>query len=203
MPGTEVAIIIYSMYGHIARLAEAEKAGIEAAGGKAAIYQVPETLPQEVLTKMHAPPKSDYPIATMETLKTYNAFLFGIPTRYGNYPAQWKAFIDQTGGLWQSGGLAGKYAGVFVSTASQGGGQEATAINALSTFAHHGMIYVSLGYATAFPILTDLSAARGGSPWGAGTFAGGDGSRQPSDLELELATQQGKDFQKTIGRVEF
>lgn len=120
---------------------------------------------------MHAPPKRDYPIATMETLKSHNAFLFGIPTRYGNYPAQWKAYIDQTGGLWQSGGLAGKYAGVFVSTASQGGGQETTAINALSTFSHHGMIYVSLGYSTAFPILTDLSAARGGSPWGAGTFA--------------------------------
>lgn len=199
----KVAIVIYSMYGHIAQLAEAEKRGIEAAGGTATIYQIPETLPQEVLTKMHAPAKPDYPIIAAADLPKYNAFLFGIPTRYGNFPGQWKAFIDTTGGLWASGALAGKYVGVFVSTASLGGGQEMTAANAISTFAHHGLIFVPLGYAPAFGLLTDLSEVRGGSAWGAGTFAGGDGSRQPSAKELELAEIQGKTFWNTVSKVNF
>ena len=135
------------------------------------LLRIPETLPQEVLTKMHAAPKPDYPAITVDQLPKYNAFLFGIPTRYGNFPAQWKAFIDQTGGLWAGGALAGKYVGVFVSTGSLGGGQEMTAANAISTFVHHGMIFVPLGYANAFHLLTDVTEVRGGSPWGAGTFA--------------------------------
>jgi len=198
-----VAIIIYTMYGHIAKLAEAEKRGIEAAGGKATILQVPETLSQEVLTKMHAPPKPNYPIITIDQLPKYNAFLFGIPTRYGNFPGQWKAFIDQTGGLWSSGGLAGKYVGLFVSTASPGGGQEMTCANAMSTLVHHGLIFVPLGYSHTFGLLVDVSEVRGGSPWGAGTFAAGDGSRQPSAKELELAESQGKMFWNTVARVNF
>jgi hypothetical protein len=120
---------------------------------------------------MHAPPKSDYPIAEPHDLEKYDAFLFGIPTRYGNFPAQWKAFWDKTGGQWQSGAYWGKYAGVFVSTGTPGGGQESTVIASMSTMTHHGIIYVPLGYKTAFPLLADLSEARGGSPWGAGTFA--------------------------------
>ena len=111
---------------------------------------------------MHAPAKPDYPIIDATTLATFDAFILGIPTRYGTFPAQWKAFWDTTGGLWASGGLAGKYAGVFVSTASQGGGQESTAIGAMSTFAHHGIIYVPFGYSHAFGQLTNLSEARGG-----------------------------------------
>ncbi|BFZ63597.1 hypothetical protein YB2330_004728 [Saitoella coloradoensis] len=189
-----IAIVIYSMYGHIATMAEAVKAGIEKAGSEAVIYQVPETLPQEVLTKMHAPGKRDYPIATIETLESHSAFIFGIPTRFGNFPAQFKAFFDQTGGLWATGALAGKLAGVFVSTASPGGGQESTAMNAMSTFAHHGMIYVPLGYSRTFAQLTNLEEVHGGSAWGAGTFAGGDGSRMPSALELEVAGIQGESF---------
>lgn len=137
------------------------------------LFRVPETLPQEVLNKMHAPAK-DESIPEMKdpnTLTQYDGFLLGIPTRYGNFPAQWRAFWDQTGGLWQSGGLWGKYAGVFVSTATMGGGQESTALAALSTLTHHGIIYVPLGYKMTFPIFGDNSEVRGGSPWGAGTFA--------------------------------
>jgi NAD(P)H dehydrogenase (quinone) len=119
---------------------------------------------------MHAPPKKDYPTIDAKTLEKYDAFLFGIPTRYGNFPAQWKAFWDTTGGQWSSGGYWGKYAGVFVSTGTMGGGQESTVIAAMSTMAHHGIIYVPLGYASAFPLLGDVSEVRGGSPWGAGTF---------------------------------
>ncbi|KAF8424570.1 NADH-quinone oxidoreductase [Tirmania nivea] len=203
MAGLEVAIIIYSMYGHIVKLAEAEKRGIEAAGGKATIFQIPETLPQEVLTKMHAPPKPDYPVIAVEQLPQYNAFLFGIPTRYGNFPGQWKAFIDQTGGLWASGLLAGKYVGLFVSTGTQGGGQEMTCANAMSTLVHHGMIFVPLGYSHTFGLLADYTEVRGGSPWGAGTFAGADGSRQPSAKEIELAEGQGKMFWGIVAKVNF
>ena len=136
-------------------------------------------------------------------MKNYDAFLFGIPTRYGNYPAQWKTFIDSLGQLWQSGALYGKYFGLFVSTGTGGGGQESTAITALSSWVHQGMIYVPLGYATVFPLLADLSEARGGSPWGAGTFSGADGSRQPSAKELELAESQGKAFWTQVSKVNF
>ena len=153
---------------------------------------------------MHAPGQDkSIPFITPEKLASYDAFLFGIPTRYGNFPAQWKTFWDHTGGLWQTGGLWGKYAGVFISTATAGGGQESTAIAAMSTFAHHGIIYVPLGYKTAFPLLGDLSEARGGSPWGAGTFSSGDGSRMPSKKELELAETQGTSFYQAVSKVSF
>ncbi|PUU81198.1 flavo protein-like protein [Tuber borchii] len=198
-----VCIIIYSLYGHIAQLAEEQLKGIKAAGGQATIYQVPETLPEAVLTAMHAPPKPAYPIITAAELPKFDAFLFGIPTRYGNFPGQWKAFIDTTGGLWAKGELYGKYVGVFVSTGTQGGGQEVTALQSISTFAHHGMIFVPLGYKNAFGILADASEVRGGSPWGAGTFAGGDGSRQPTEKEKELARIQGQTFYETVARVNF
>ncbi|KAK5001036.1 flavodoxin-like fold protein, partial [Elasticomyces elasticus] len=140
----KIAIIFYSMYGHVQRLAEAEAAGIREAGGTCDFYQVPETLSEDVLAKMHAPPKP-HDIEVLhdpKILEQYDAFLFGIPTRYGNFPAQWKTFWDKTGGQWQSGALWGKYAGVFVSTATPGGGQESTVISAMSTLAHHGIIYV-------------------------------------------------------------
>jgi NAD(P)H dehydrogenase (quinone) len=121
---------------------------------------------------MHAPQKSTtIPEVTPQILEKYDAFLFGIPTRFGNFPAQWKAFWDHTGRQWMSGAYYGKYAGLFVSTGTMGGGQEATAIAAMSTMAHHGLIYVPLGYGQAAPILTDMSEVRGGTPWGAGTFA--------------------------------
>lgn len=178
------------------------------------------------LPQMGAPPKKEYPTVTAAQLTEYDAFIFGIPTRYGNFPGQWKAFIDTTGGLWGSGGLYGKYAGLFVSTGTLGGGQESTALAAMSTFAHHGLIYVPFGYAKAFPQMTDLSEVHGGSPWGSGTFAvsfpleiclgcvigmatnaifkqGADGSRQPSDKEKEIAKIQGKTFYETVSKVNF
>ena len=196
----KVAIIIYTLYGHIAQMAEAEKKGIEAAGGEATIYQVPETLSLEVLTNMHAPAKPDYPIATNDTLVEYDAFLFGIPTRFGNFPAQFKAFWDATGGLWAKGALYGKSAGVFVSTGTPGGGQETTAVNSLSVLVHHGISFVPLGYGEAFPLLTNFDEVHGGSPYGAGTYAGADGSRKPTDLEKKIAEVQGKNFYKAVSK---
>ncbi|KAJ5648637.1 hypothetical protein N7490_005009 [Penicillium lividum] len=197
-----VAIVFYSLYGHIQKLAEAELKGITAAGGTADIYQVEETLSEDVLKKMHAPPKSSYPTIDVHKLLEYDAVLFGIPTRYGNFPAQWKAFWDRTGSIWASGGYWGKYAGMFISTGTMGGGQESTAIASMSTLAHHGFIYVPLGYKNVFPLLANLDEIHGGSPWGAGTFAGADGSRQPTSLELEIAENQGKDFWKAVSKVQ-
>ncbi|KAJ9327823.1 CAZyme family AA6 [Paecilomyces variotii] len=196
----KIAIVYYSTYGHIVKLAEAEKKGIEAAGGKADIFQIEETLSQDVLTLMHAPGKASYPVVEPQTLLEYDAILFGIPTRYGNFPAQWKTFWDKTGSIWATGGYWGKYAGLFISTGTQGGGQESTALASMSTLAHHGFIYVPLGYKTAFAQLSNLSEIHGGSPWGAGTFAGADGSRQPSALEIELAEIQGKSFYEHVAK---
>jgi NAD(P)H dehydrogenase (quinone) len=159
------------MYGHIATLAAAERKGIEAAGGKVDVYQVEETLSDEVKGKMYAPAQDKaIPFIEPAELANYDAFLLGIPTRFGNFPAQWKAFWDKSGGVWQSGSMQGKHAGLFVSTASQGGGQESTALAAMSTLAHLGITYVPMGYAFAFSTLVNLEEARGGSAWGAGTF---------------------------------
>ncbi|KAI0179041.1 putative benzoquinone reductase [Hypoxylon sp. FL1284] len=198
----KIAIVFYSMYGHVRKLAEAEKAGIEKAGGTADLFQIPETLPQEVLTKMYAPgPAADIPVMSdPTTLESYDGFLLGIPTRYGNFPAQWRSWWDQTGKQWQSGGFYGKMGGLFLSTASLGGGQESTAMAAMSTFAHHGIIYVPFGYAKAFATMTDLTEVHGGGPWGAGTFAAGDGSRQPSEKEISIAQTQGAEFYKTVAK---
>ncbi|KAJ4397450.1 flavodoxin-like fold protein [Gnomoniopsis smithogilvyi] len=198
----KIAVVYYSMYGHVRTLAEAEVKGIKAAGGSADLFQIPETLSEEILGKLHAPAKpTDVKVLSdPATLVEYDAFLLGIPTRYGNFPAQWKAFWDSTGAQWASGAFAGKFAGLFISTASPGGGQESTAIAAMSTLAHHGIAYVPLGYAKAFGQLTNLSEVHGGSPWGAGTFAAGDGSRQPSALELEIAEIQGKSFYETVAK---
>ncbi|KAM3504038.1 hypothetical protein MY10362_003826 [Beauveria mimosiformis] len=196
----KIAIVYYSMYGHIKQLADAEKKGIEKAGGSADVYQIAETLSDDVLAKMHAPPKpTDVAVLNdPKQLLEYDGFLFGIPTRYGNFPAQWKTFWDKTGGIWASGGYWGKKAGLFISTGTLGGGQESTAIAALSTLTHHGIHYVPLGYGKTFAQLADLSEVHGGSPWGAGTFSAGDGSRQPTAKELEIATLQGEAFYNAI-----
>ncbi|VEU19328.1 DEKNAAC100847 [Brettanomyces naardenensis] len=196
----KIAIIIYSLYHHIAKLAEAAKAGVEASGSTAEIFQVPETLPAEILKILHAPARPDYPIATLDSLEKYDGILFGIPTRFGNMPAQLKSFIDGTGALWASGALYHKPAGIFVSTGT-GSGNELTVVNTLSTLAHHGMIFVPLGYAKASTELTNITETHGGSAWGAGTIAAGDGSRQPSELELSLAKIQGEEFAKVTDKL--
>ncbi|KAJ1948818.1 hypothetical protein FBU59_001420, partial [Linderina macrospora] len=182
----KVFIIYYSTYGHVLKLTESIKQGLESTGlVSVEIYQVPETLSDEILTKMHAPPKADYPVITADKLAEADGFLFGIPTRYGTAAAQVKSFFDSTGQLWAKGALQGKLGGFFFSTASQHGGQETTAMTFLPNFAHHGIVFVPLGYKN--PNLHINSEVVGGSPWGAGTVANGDGSRQPTELELAIA----------------
>lgn len=188
----KIAVIYYSTYGHIKTMSDSVKKGIESAGCEATLLQVPETLPAEVLEKMHAPPKSDDPVVKASDLEEYDGILFGTPTRFGMASAQMKSFLDSTGGLWMGGKLVGKPAGIFFATGTQGGGQETTALTFLTQFAHHGMIYVPIGYSS--PKLMDMDELHGGSPYGAGCLAGPDGSRQPSQLEKDVAFHQGQYF---------
>ncbi|KAI0495156.1 hypothetical protein KFK09_025305 [Dendrobium nobile] len=190
---TKIYIVYYSTYGHVEKLAhEILKGASSVEGVEAKLWQVPETLPEEVLDKLGAPPKSDVPVITASELPEADGFIFGFPTRFGMMAAQFKAFFDSTGGLWRTQQLAGKPAGIFFSTGSQGGGQETTALTAITQLVHHGMIFVPVGY-TGGAGMFELEKVRGGSPYGAGTLAG-DGSRQPSELELQLAFHQGQYF---------
>jgi len=187
----KIYIVFYSMYGHVEKLAEEIKKGAASVEGvEVSLWQVPEILPEEVLIKMNAPPKTEVPIIEPQQLADADGLLFGFPTRYGMMAAQFKAFLDATGGLWRSQQLAGKPAGLFYSTGSQNGGQETTALTAVTQLVHHGMLYVPVGY-TFGAGMFEMEQVKGGSPYGSGTFAG-DGSRQPSKLELEQAFHQGK-----------
>lgn len=195
-------IVFYSMYGHVEGLAKRMKRGADSVNGvEAAIYRVPETLPEDVLVKMRAPPKDDSipVIESLEELAAGDGFLFGFPTRYGCMAAQMKAFFDSTGQLWKEQKLAGKPAGFFVSTGTQGGGQETTAWTAITQLAHHGMLFVPIGY-TFGAGMFKMDMPRGGSPYGAGVYAG-DGTREPSETELALAEHQGKYMAAIVKRL--
>ncbi|PVV00414.1 hypothetical protein BB560_005205, partial [Smittium megazygosporum] len=197
-----IYVIYYSMYGHIATLGDSIVKGLEKSGSvDVKVFQVPETLDSTVLQVMTAPPKREgVPVITPAELPKADAYLFGIPTRFGTAPAQIKAFWDATGQLWQKGELAGKMAGIFFSTASQSGGQESTAWTFLPNLVHHQIIFVPLGYSKAFGLLTDSSQVTGGSAYGAGTVAGGDGSRQSSKAELEIAEIHGEYFASVVAK---
>lgn len=190
---TKIYIVYYSTYGHVEKLAhEILKGASSVEGVEAKLWQVPETLSEEVLGKLGAPPKSDVPVITASELSEADGFIFGFPTRFGMMAAQFKAFFDSTGGLWRTQQLAGKPAGIFFSTGSQGGGQETTALTAITQLVHHGIIFVPIGY-TGGAGMFEIEKVKGGSPYGAGTLAG-DGSRQPSELELQIAFHQGQYF---------
>nr|XP_043610621.1 probable NAD(P)H dehydrogenase (quinone) FQR1-like 1 [Erigeron canadensis] len=190
----KIFIVFYSMYGHVESLARNIKKGVDEIDGvEGVLFRVPETLSQETLLAMKVPMKSDDDIKEIldaEELLEADGLLFGFPTRYGTMSAQMKAFFDTTGGLWKEQKLAGIPAGFFVSTGTQGGGQETTAWTAITQLAHHGMIYVPIGY-TFGAGMFKMDSIRGGSPYGAGVYSG-DGTREPSQTELELALHQGK-----------
>ena len=190
----KVHIIFYSMYGHIYRMAEAVAEGArQVAGAEVELLQAPELVPEAVLEKSGARAArqrfAHVPVARVEQLPDADAIIFGTPTRFGNMAAQMRNFLDQTGGLWVQGTLIGKVASVFTSTGT-GGGNESTILTFIPTLLHLGMIYVGLPYSC--PELTNISEFRGGSPYGAATIAGADGSRQPSAIELAMARFQGK-----------
>ncbi len=185
----KVLVLYYSMYGHIETMAQAVAEGAKKVSGvEVTVKRVPETMPAEAFEKAGGK-QQDTPCATPAELADYDAILFGTPTRFGNMSGQMRTFLDQTGGLWASGALYGKLASVFSSTGT-GGGQEHTISSTWTTLAHHGMIIVPIGYGTKE--LFDVSHVRGGTPYGATTIAGGDGSRQPSEEELNIARYQGE-----------
>ncbi|KAI8318350.1 flavoprotein WrbA [Martensiomyces pterosporus] len=200
MAKPRIFVISYSTYGHVHTVAQSIKKGLDKSGKvDVELYQFPETLSEDVLSKMHAPPKPDLPVITVDKLPEADGFLFGFPTRFGAAPAQVKAFFDATGGLWAKGALHGKPAGLFFSTGSQHGGQESTAYAFLPNLVHHGIIYVPFGFKNTN--LFDNSEVVGGSAWGAGTVAAPDGSRQPNQKELEIAETQGEEFAKIAAKL--
>lgn len=186
----KLLVLYYSMYGHIETMAGAVAEGARAVDGvEVTIKRVPETLSEESAKRNGVKLDQAAEVASPGELGEYDAIIFGTPTRFGNMAAQMRNFLDQTGGLWVKGGLVGKVGSVFTSTGT-GGGNESTIISFVTTLMHHGMIYAGLPYAC--PELADITEVKGGSPWGAGTIAGADGSRQPSEKELAQARFQGK-----------
>ncbi len=187
---TKVLVLYYSSYGHIETMAQAVAQGARAGGAEVTIRRVPELVPEEIALGSGIKLDQAAPIATVDELPSYDAIVFGTPTRFGNMTAQMRNFLDQTGSLWAKGALVGKVGSVFTSTATQHGGQETTILTFIPTLMHHGMVVVGLPY--AFAGQTGLEEIKGGSPYGASTITGGDGSRMPSAVELEGARWQGR-----------
>jgi NAD(P)H dehydrogenase (quinone) len=187
---TKVLVLYYSSWGHIEQMAYAAAEGARETGAEVVVKRVPELVPTEVAQAAHYKTDQKAPIATVEELPEYDAIIFGTPTRYGTMTAQMKNFLDQTGALWAQGKLIGKVGSVFTSTATQHGGQEATILTTLPVLLHHGMVVVGLPY--SFQGQMGVDQIRGGSPYGASTVAGGDGSRQPSEIDLDGARFQGR-----------
>jgi NAD(P)H dehydrogenase (quinone) len=191
----KVLIVFYSTYGHVYKMAEAVAEGAKTVdGAEVEIRRVPETLPPEVLEKMGAVEAqqafSHIPICSVEELARADAVIFGTPTRFGNMCGQMRQFLDATGSLWAEGALVGKVGSVFTSSATQHGGQESTILTFHVTLLHHGFVVAGLPY--AFQGQMRIDEITGGSPYGASTIAGGDGSRMPSENELAGAEFQGK-----------
>ena len=187
---TKVLVLYYSSYGHVEQMAYAAAEGAREAGAEAVVKRVPELVSPEVAQKSHYKLDQPAPIATIEELPSYDAILFGTPTRYGNMTAQMKNFLDQTGALWMNGSLVGKVGSVFTSTASQHGGQESTILTFHPVLLHLGFVIVGLPY--SFQGQLGVAEVMGNSPYGASTIAGGDGSRQPSQIELDGVRFQAK-----------
>ncbi len=191
----KILIVYYSMYGHIHRMAEAIAEGArEVNGGEVTLRRVPETLPEEVLTKMGALDAqksfSHIPVCTVDELASADAIIFGTPTRFGNMCGQMRQFLDATGQLWAEGALVNKVGSVFASSATQHGGQESTILSFHITLLHQGFVVVGLPY--TFQGQMRIDEITGGSPYGATTVTGGQGERMPSENELDAARFQGK-----------
>ncbi len=186
---TKILVLYHSSYGHIETLAKAVAEGVTDGGGEVTIKRVPETMDKETMAKAGMKTEQEAPVAQPAELAEYDAIIFGTPTRFGNMSAQMRQFLDMTGGLWAQGKLIGKLGSVFTSTGT-GGGQETTITSFHSTLLHHGMVISGVPY--GIPELADISQVHGGSPYGAATLAGADGSRTPTQQELAIARHQGK-----------
>ncbi len=188
---TKVLVLYYSSYGHIETMAKAVAEGAKGVEGvEVTVKRVPELMPEDVAKNAGVKLDQAAPVASPAELADYDAIIFGTPTRFGNMASQMRNFLDQTGGLWAKGALVGKVGSVFASTGTQHGGQETTITSFHTTLFHHGMVVVGVPYSCQG--LTKMDEITGGTPYGATTLAGGDGSRQPSANELEIARFQGQ-----------
>lgn len=186
---TKILVLYYSTYGHIEQLAQAEAEGARSAGAEVALRRVPELVPEEIARQSHYKLDQQAPVATVDELVDYDGIIFGTPTRFGNVAAQMRNFLDQTGPLFAKSALAGKVGSVFTSSGQQHWGQESTILAFQNFLFHHG--FVVLGVPPTTPGLHVVSEMSGGTPYGASTIAGADGSRQPSENELAIARAQG------------
>lgn len=187
---TKILVLYYSSYGHMEAMAKSAAEGAKAAGAEVTIKRVPELVPEDVRKASHYKMDQVGDIATPTELADYDGIIFGVSTRYGMMASQMKNFLDQTGGLWMEGKLINKAASVMVSTATQHGGQEIAVVTTQMALQHHGMIIVPLSY--AYQAQMGVDVVRGGSPYGMTTMSDGDGSRMPSEQELEGAKFQGQ-----------
>ncbi|WP_133131209.1 NAD(P)H:quinone oxidoreductase [Legionella yabuuchiae] len=195
----KIMVLYYSSYGHVETLAKEVVKGVSKVDGiDVDLKRVPETMPEDVAKNAGVKLDQEAPVSKPEDLKEYDAIIFGTPTRFGNMAAQMRNYLDQTGKMWMNGDLIGKIGSVFTSTGT-GGGNETTITSFWNTLAHHGFIIVGLPYSADG--LTNISEVRGGSPYGAATLAGADGSRTPSNLEKELARAQGEHVAKLAKRL--
>jgi NAD(P)H dehydrogenase (quinone) len=196
---SKVLVLYYSAYGHIETMAHAIADGVRAGGAHADVKRVPETVPLEIAEKAHFKLDQPAPVASIADLEHYDAIVVGTGTRFGRISSQMAAFLDQAGGLWARGALNGKVGAAFTSSASQHGGQEITLFSIITNLLHFGMTIVGLDYGFAGQMRNDEVV--GGAPYGATTIAGGDGSRQPSETELEGARYLGKRVAETAGKL--
>ena len=195
----KVLVLYYSSYGHIERMADAVAEGARNAGATVDIRRVAETVPEEIARKSYYKLDQQAPIATVAELENYEAIVIGTGTRYGRLTSQMAAFLDQTGGLWARGALNGKVGAAFTSTATQHGGQEATLFSIITNLLHFGMTIVGLPYSHQGQMSVDEIV--GGAPYGATTVAGGDGSRQPTEIDLAGARHQGELVARTAAKL--
>ena len=196
---TKVLVLYYSSYGHVETMAGAVAAGARAAGAGVDVKRVPELVPEEVARASHYKLDQAAPIAKPADLVEYDAIVVGTGTRYGRMTSQMANFWDQTGGLWAQGKLIGKVGAAFTSTATQHGGQETTLMGIHTNLLHHGMVIAGLPY--SFQGQMRLDEVTGGSPYGATTIAAGDGSRQPTENELEGARFLGRHVAQIAGKL--
>ncbi|MGO7044181.1 NAD(P)H:quinone oxidoreductase type IV [Rhizobium johnstonii] len=195
----KVLVLYYSAYGHIETMAYAVAEGAKSAGAEVTVKRVPELVPEDVAKASYYKVDQAAPIATVDELADYDAIIVGAGTRFGTVASQMRNFWDQKGGLWFAGKLVGKLGSVFTSSATQHGGQESTILGFIPTFLHQGMVVAGLPY--AFQGQMGTEEVKGGSPYGASTITNGDGSRQPSEIELEGAKYQGAHVAKLAAKL--
>jgi NAD(P)H dehydrogenase (quinone) len=196
---SKILVLYYSTYGHIETMAYAVAEGAREAGAQVDVKRVPETVPEAIARGAHFKLDQTAPIATVDELANYDAIILGAGTRFGRVSSQMAAFLDQAGGLWMRGALNGKVGGAFTSTGTQHGGQEATLFSMITNLLHFGIVIVGLDYGYAGQMTLD--EITGGSPYGATTIAGTDGSRQPSANELQGARYQGRKIAEVANKL--